>query len=281
MALTLAVFFLASYWGFRRHLIGTLENECANQTHQIAESLLAGLAVSGVQYVRDEIEEHYAPEANDIFIRIVVSNGTILYESGNPHDKSFNPPRVEFLSSLREPQTQVESGDHRLVFIRPYKLSTGESYQIQMAASLLPLEKSLGGLWRVGMLLLPFALTGSAMGGFLLTRHLLKPIRDVVATARRITSLNLKERIVEQNTGDEIQDLARTLNEMFERLEVSFRQMVRFTADASHELRTPLTVIRGNLELLLASRGDPFGLSFLRRMQGDVEPDLGRNRAAF
>ncbi len=150
---------------------------------------------------------------------------------------------------------RVERGEHRLVFIRPYMLNNGESYQIQMAASLLPLENSLGGLWKVGVLLLPFALASSVIGGSLLTRHLLKPIRDVVVTARRINSLNLKERLIEKQTGDEIQDLARTLNEMFERLEFSFKQMVRFTADASHELRTPLTVIRGNLELLLRHKG--------------------------
>ena len=102
-----------------------------------------------------------------------------------------------------------------------------------MAASLRPLEHSLSGLWEVGLLLLPFALASSVIGGFFLTRRLLKPIRDVAVTARRITSLNLRERLIEKRTGDEIQDLTRTLNEMFERLEVSFKQMVRFTADAS------------------------------------------------
>jgi heavy metal sensor kinase len=76
----------------------------------------------------------------------------------------------------------------------------------------------------------------------------------VIATAQRIHSGNLKQRLTEKPTGDEIQQLTRTLNQMFERLDASFRQMVRFTADASHELRTPLTVIRGNLELLLRWR---------------------------
>src|SRR5437773_7264283 len=100
MALTLAVFSLASYWGFRRYLIDTLESQCASQTRQIAESLLTGLAVSGTQYVQDEIQEHYAPEANNVFVRIVASNGGVLYESGNPHDKNFDPPQLGFLSGL-------------------------------------------------------------------------------------------------------------------------------------------------------------------------------------
>jgi heavy metal sensor kinase len=250
VALTLSVFALASYWGFRQHLISTLESQCASQTKQIADSLLSALPASGVAYVQDEIQEHFAPEANNLVIRIVDSNGTAMYESGDPHDKSFTPPPLVFVANLKEPRTEVDTGQHRLVFVRPYSLSNGDSYQVQMAASLLPLEKSLAGLWRTGMIVLPFVLIISMVGVFFLTKRSLSPVSEVIATARRITSSNLKERLGEKRTGDEIQDLTRTLNQMLERLETSFKQMTRFTADASHELRTPLTVIRGNLELL-------------------------------
>ncbi|MCI0417683.1 MAG: ATP-binding protein [Acidobacteria bacterium] len=251
MALILLVFAITSYYGFQRYLTHTLESQCSSQTKQIADSLLAGLPVSGADHVRDEIAEHYSPESNNTFIRIVSSNGAVLYESGMPHDGSFGPPRLGFLPNLRIPATEVSREAHRLVFVRPYQLANGDSYQIQMAASTLPLENSLEGLWRIGLFILPFALVSSSTGGFLLVRRSLQPIRTVIATAQRIHAGNLKERLTEQPTGDEIQQLARTLNQMFERLDASFRQMVRFTADASHELRTPLTVIRGNLELLL------------------------------
>src|SRR5262245_44641161 len=97
MALTLAVFSLASYWGFRRYLIGSLASQCASETHQIAESLLVGLSASGIEYVQDEIQEHYAPETNNLFVRIVDSDGATLYQSGNPHDNDFEPPQIGFL----------------------------------------------------------------------------------------------------------------------------------------------------------------------------------------
>jgi len=254
MALTLLVFAMTSYFGFQRYLTHTLESQCSSQTKQIADSLLAGLPVSGVDHVRDEIAEHYSPESNNTFIRIVSSSGDVLYESGLPHDRSFDPPQLGFLPSLTAPATEVSREAHRLAFVRPYRLSNGDSYQIQMAASTLPLEKSLEGLWKIGIFILPFALVTSSAGGFLLVRRSLQPIRTVIATGQRIHTGNLKERLTEQPTGDELQQLTRTLNQMFERLDASFRQMVRFTADASHELRTPLTVIRGNLELLLQSR---------------------------
>jgi len=251
VAVTLVIFALASYLSFRRHLISTLEAQCASQTNQIAQSLLVGLPASGIAYVQDEIQEHYAPEANNLFIRILSSKGTTLYESGNPRDHSFTPPQLGFLPTLDKPKADLDPREHKLIFIRPYPLSNGDSYQIQIAASLLPVEGSLDGLWKVGMLLLPLALSASVLGGFFLSKRSLERIREVVATARRINSSNLQERLIENQTGDEIQDLTRTLNQMFERLEASFTQMTRFTADASHELRTPLTVIRGNLELLL------------------------------
>ncbi len=254
IALTLVVFASTSYWGFRRLLIGNLEVECASQTKQIADSLLAGLPVSGVSHVQDEIEEHYTPEGNNLFIRIVGSDDKTLYQSGDPRDRSFRPPQLGFLAGLSEPLAQVDVWEHRLVFVRPYTLDNGEKYQIQMVASLSPLERSLAGLWRIGMFVLPFALIASIVGGFFLTKRSLNPVREIVATARTISSSNLKERLVESPTDDEIQQLTRTLNQMFERLEASFGQMIRFTADASHELRTPLTVMRGNLELVLRNQ---------------------------
>ncbi len=104
------------------------------------------------------------------------------------------------------------------------------------------------------VLLFPFALLISASGSAVLVSRSLNPIRQVIATARKINSGNLRQRLLETSSGDEIQELTRTLNQMLDRLEASFKQMIQFTADASHELRTPLTVIRGNLELVLRNK---------------------------
>ena len=254
LAGVLLAFSLAAFWGFRRHLTHLVEAQCANLTRQIAESLLANMHVSGVDYLRDEVQEHYDPETNNLFVRIVQPNGTVVYESGEPHDRSFSPPQVSFLPNLKESHVEVDAANGRLVFIRPYSVPEGESYQIQMAASLQPVQTSLKGLRRVEVLLFPFALLISAGGSALLVSRSLNPIRHVIATARKINSGNLRQRLVETSSGDEIQELTRTLNAMLDRLEASFKQMIQFTADASHELRTPLTVIRGNLELVLREK---------------------------
>jgi signal transduction histidine kinase len=94
-------------------------------------------------------------------------------------------------------------------------------------------------------------------GGLLLTigaglsRVILRPLIFIRETASRIGSDNLSERIPVPATEDELSDLARLLNRMFDRLENAFNQIRRFAAEASHELKTPLSLIRLHAEKLL------------------------------
>ena len=87
--------------------------------------------------------------------------------------------------------------------------------------------------------------------GLALSHLALRPIRLIRVTANHISSDNLSERIPVADVRDEISDLARLLNQMFDRLEAAFNQIRRFTAEASHELKTPLSLIRLQAEKLL------------------------------
>jgi heavy metal sensor kinase len=91
---------------------------------------------------------------------------------------------------------------------------------------------------------LPIALIGSALGGYSLAKRALRPIEQIAEQAQTISAERLGRRVPIENPNDELGHLARVLNELLARLETSFEQMRRFTADASHELRTPLTAIR-------------------------------------
>lgn len=87
--------------------------------------------------------------------------------------------------------------------------------------------------------------------GIGLSRIVLQPIRAISETANRIRHDNLSERIPVSDVHDEISDLARLLNQTFDRLEESFDQIRRFSADASHELKTPLSLLRLHAEKLV------------------------------
>jgi two-component system heavy metal sensor histidine kinase CusS len=99
--------------------------------------------------------------------------------------------------------------------------------------------------------LLAVMLAVSVAIGFGLSRLALRPVRLIRETASRISSDNLSERIPVANVRDEISELALLLNLMFDRLETSFQQIRRFTAEASHKLKTPISLIRLQAEKLL------------------------------
>ena len=106
-------------------------------------------------------------------------------------------------------------------------------------------EQQLGEILVVLVLGLPVIVVLAGVGGYVLARRALAPIDHLAGEARRITADRLHERLSVPNEHDEIGRLAAVINQTFARLESSFDQLRRFTADASHELRTPLSVIRG------------------------------------
>jgi signal transduction histidine kinase len=130
-----------------------------------------------------------------------------------------------------------------------------EPYEVVIATSLQQVREAMSFYINVCAGLLLAMLIGSIFIGFGLSRLVLRPVRAMRATALRIGSDNLGERIPVAEVKDEISDLARLLNQMFDRLAESFDQIRRFTADASHELKTPLSLVRLHAEKLLMGSG--------------------------
>ncbi|TLY75872.1 MAG: HAMP domain-containing protein [Gammaproteobacteria bacterium] len=126
-------------------------------------------------------------------------------------------------------------------------------FDVTIATSASQVRKVMEGYIEVCSALLAAMLVVSVIIGFGLSRLALKPVRLIRETANRIRSDNLSERIPVGQVRDEISELARLLNQMFDRLEYSFNQIRRFTAEASHELKTPLSLVRLQAEKLLVA----------------------------
>jgi signal transduction histidine kinase len=95
------------------------------------------------------------------------------------------------------------------------------------------------------------AVAAAAIGWFIAGR-VLRPLRTITTTARRIAASSLHERLDLHGPDDELKELGDTLDNLFARLEASFAAQRRFAANASHELRTPLTRERALLQVTLA-----------------------------
>jgi heavy metal sensor kinase len=132
----------------------------------------------------------------------------------------------------------------------------GELFDVEVAKSLVPMGRRLAQLRTIMLLGLPFGMAAAGLGGFLLARRALAPVGVMAARARAITAENLSERLPVDTASGELAELAGVFNDTLARLQRSFEQLRRFTADASHELRTPLTAIRSVGEVSLREARD-------------------------
>ena len=128
---------------------------------------------------------------------------------------------------------------------------------IQIGRSESSMDAQLRDLALILVLGLPIAVAVAGVGGYVLARRALAPIERMTSHARTITAERLSDRLPVDNPDDEMGRLAAVFNQTLGRLEQSFEQMRRFTADVSHQLRTPLTAIRSVGEVgLRAGRRD-------------------------
>ncbi len=103
----------------------------------------------------------------------------------------------------------------------------------------------------------PLVLLLAIAGGVLLAGRALKPIEQMTRTAETISAEDMSRRHALPRTQDEVGRLAATFDRMLDRLNRSFQQQRRFTADASHELRTPLAMLVSRAGLTLERRRSP------------------------
>ena len=106
-------------------------------------------------------------------------------------------------------------------------------------------------------ILIPLILVVATAGGYFLSTRALKPVTEIIRKAHDIEAMNLSERLPVPKAKDEVHYLAKTLNEMLERIEGSFRSQERFVADASHQLLTPLSIMKGEMETQLKIEAHP------------------------
>ena len=224
------------------------DRELETAANQIASALQVASQTGGRVQVSPTDLENMAM-ANAAAIRILGPDGLPL--RAWPTNRELGPPspEVRTVGDLSVATAPVLTG------------AIGAPEFVQYARDHGELDATIERLW---LFLAAGVILGTglaALAGFLVAGRAMRPISDLTATAREIASTRDPSRRVPQpDTGDEIAELARTLDEMLQALDAARgeREQVMqaqrdFVADASHELRTPLTSVLANLELLQAS----------------------------
>jgi heavy metal sensor kinase len=149
----------------------------------------------------------------------------------------------------------------------------GEEFRVLHLASLEDVDQELGHLVAALAAAVPLALLLSGGLAYLLARKALAPMEQLHRATEQVTADRLDRRLPVVNPGDELGRLTQTINAMIARLERSFAEIRRFTADASHELRTPLTAIRTEAEVAL---GQPFSPADYHQLLGSILEEVDR-----
>jgi heavy metal sensor kinase len=220
--------------------------------------------------LQEEVHETYAIEHSGDYLELYADNNQLIYRSAfvQAHESSLLPP-----DQVKRPINRTRRIDGRAYrFIFQNLEVNGRVYTVEMGV---PADDAVETLHLFRFYLLMFApvlLLVAAGGGYWLSRRALSPVDSLVRTAREVSGTNLSSRVQKLETGDELQRLSDTLNEMLDRIESAFQRITQFTADASHELRTPVSLIRTEAELALRrSRGEAEYKESLRHILLEAE----------
>jgi heavy metal sensor kinase len=204
------------------------------------------------------VREILGPEFYDKFFRLIDPDG-----HPRAHSTFFAGQAAPLSTSARHNATRGQPTFEtvRLARDKPVRLLTmpvvrdGQLLQIvQVGIPLARTHQTLQHYLQTLLILVPVGLGLAATGGALTARAALARLDTISRTARRISAEDLGQRLPSDGTGDELDHLIETLNEMLARLEAAFAEIRRFSADAAHELRTPLTALRGGLEVALRTQ---------------------------
>lgn len=244
--LTLSILFILGYQLQSSQLVRGLDNLSFATFEQLKARLGSDTASLDSATLRRRLQE--TTEYSSALFYIVVDNPRTGVRFASENLKGREIPDIKGRRSYDAVIAGV--GNTR---VNEYLLPP---LDVTIATPTLPVDESLRAYIRACAALVLVMLGLSAVIGFGLSRVLLQPVRLIRETANRIGSNNLSERVPVSRVQDEISDLARLLNRMFDRLETSFDQIQRFTQEASHELKTPLSLIRLHAEKMLAD-ADP------------------------
>ncbi len=247
LAVVLMVFGTVVFVIMRHHLMQRIDQGLNEELADVLSEVNRAKTPDGL---KDWLDRRFASHAGFDF-QITRPSGERFFYNPRLAEKAWPlPPRDAEPSAPAFQTLPVQGkGDWRIVQVKV--AGPDGPLTVQVGRSLAAFEHELNELLMTFLLAGPLTLLVAISGGYFLASRVLRPVQEMTQAARVISADRLNERIAVVNPHDELGELGGTLNQMIERLERSFTEMRRFTADAAHELRTPLAIIRSEAEVAL------------------------------
>jgi heavy metal sensor kinase len=248
----ITAFSIAAWFAMRASLYHSIDEALEDRVRGVQTFMEKQIAALSIPEIRDEFREHSVLGPGGDLFQVCDETGQMLYRSIPLESNNVPVATPERLPAPRFETLTVQG--HQLRFYSQRISVHGKRYTVQVAA---PVDEALEALGRFRVILAlaaPLLLLAASAGGYWISRRALAPVDEISRAAQRISIENLTDRLQVPPTGDQLQRLSETLNEMLSRLEASVRRMTQFTADASHELRTPVSLIRTTAEVAVLKR---------------------------
>jgi signal transduction histidine kinase len=222
--------------------------------HQRVENLAPGLRTDPL---RAPLTEPGDPE--DGFEQLLDARGAVVRSTENARGlDAVVPPRSPGSDEQITTRGSIPLSDSDFrILAQPLRTAQGPMTLV-VAKNLDDVAESVASLRSTLLRWVPIVILLFAVVLWWLTGRVLQPVETIRAEVADIGATELHRRVAVPSRDDEIARLARTMNEMLDRLESATAQQQQFVGDASHELRSPLTRLRTRLELAIAhSERDP------------------------
>ena len=173
-----------------------------------------------------------------------------LDRDGQPVWESTGAPKFAPIGPSSTKTQLSTSGDFRLAF-RELAGTREKAPIVCVGSSIQFIHRDMAIIDRMVSLVAAVVFIASPLCGYILAGRATRPLASMMATTARLRPSEMDERLKVRGTGDELDQLAVTVNGLLDRLAEYLKQKHDFLANAAHELRTPLSAIRSSVEVAL------------------------------
>jgi len=242
IAACLVAYAIAVGVSFTAHVDAELDRRVHEDVELAARAIVLdqeGQASWAGGFLGKEVEEE---EGGGHWMEVWSEEGERLLATGSLEPPGLGRPAESLRKASRGRTLALPSGPFRIM-TEPVRVQ-GQRLLVRAAVAEAPARAHVRALWLELLVLSGSVLVLGGLGGYMLAHRALGPLARMAENARRITAEQLHERLPAERSSSELDQLRDAFNDTLARLERSFEQLRRFSADASHELRTPLTALR-------------------------------------